>query len=105
MLRSEFPLLCKRIVFRNNCIHWIVHDRKKLILMIFLQADKSDIYAALLNPVGKFAFNTLDYLDDNIRMLLLEFTDDLWNPVNRTAEISTDPDCASFGAPFNAAIS
>ena len=28
--------------------------------MIFLQADKSDIYAALLNPVGKFAFNTLD---------------------------------------------
>ena len=67
-----------------------------MILMIFLQADKSDIYAALLNPVGKFAFNTLDYLDDNIRMLLLEFTDDLWNPVNRTAEISTDPDCASL---------
>ena len=65
--------------------------------MIFLQADKSDIYAALLNPVGKFTFDTFDYLDDNIRMLLLEFTDDLWNPVNRTTEISADPDRASLG--------
>ena len=48
--------------------------------MIFLQADKSDIYAALLNPVGKFAFNTLDYLDDNIRMLLFDSLDSKDHP-------------------------
>ena len=50
--------------------------------MIFLQTDKSDIYTSFLNPVGKFSFNPLDNLDDDIRMFLLEFSDDLWNPVN-----------------------
>ena len=78
------------IIFGNNNIHRVIHDRKKLVAMILLKADKADINTAFLDPVGQFAFHALDNLYNNIGVCLLEFTDNLRNPVNRTAEIGAN---------------
>ena len=57
--------------------------------MSLLIADKANVYTPLLDPVGKFTLDSFYYFKMNIRMLMLEFPDDLRDPVNRTAQIGS----------------
>ena len=72
--------------------------------MSLLMADKANVYTPLLDPVGKFTLDSFYYFKMNIRMLMLEFPDDLRDPVNRTAQIGSYFNSTNC-APFKEAIS
>ena len=53
--------------------------------MSLLVTDESDVYPTFLNPVCQFAFYAFYDFKVYVGVLFFKFTDNLRNPMNRTA--------------------
>ena len=96
--QRNLTICCKRMLRWKDGKELVIHNWEKLIILSLLITDKSDIYPAFLDPVGKLAFHAFYDLKMYIRVRLFEFPDDLRYPVDRTAEICAYFDSAYLGA-------